>query len=212
MKVVVRKPPDAMTNAGRAPIRDRATGELATAEDATGTRCRCTRRCTSNGGASSSRRTSDSGSDEAAAARHAVRAREEAVRGDRPRRRRHVRDGIAARKVLSLSPTTGTNEQSIQQSPYRWTAGADTRRAAVLGAEFVGNALNGKPAEFAGDPRCRARSACSGSSVRPRPARPIQYVFAELKKRGVKVAQDLTYTLPTDTRRSRRRHRSRRPR
>ena len=38
------------------------------------------------------------------------------------------------------------------------------------------------------------------SSVLRRSSAPeLSYAFAELKKRGVKVAQDLTYTLPTDT-------------
>ena len=34
IKVVVRKPPDDLTNKGRSPIKDRATGQLVTVEDA----------------------------------------------------------------------------------------------------------------------------------------------------------------------------------
>jgi hypothetical protein len=202
IKVVIRKAPDETTNTSRSPIKDRATGEFATVEDAAADTLPVYEKVYEQWGRKFEVEVVEmSGSDEAAQRADAVSiiamkpfAVIDLGGGD------VFQSAVAARKILSISPTTGTNEQSIQQSPYRWTAGTDLAASAVLGAEFVGKVLNGKPAEFAGDPALQSKKRVFGvvrSSASGAPE--LSYAFAELKKRGVKVAQDLTYTLPTDT-------------
>jgi hypothetical protein len=202
IKVVIRKSPDETTNTGRAPIKDRASGEFATVEDAARDTLPVFEKVYEQWGRKFDVKVVEmSGSDEASQRADAVSiiamkpfAVIDLGAGD------VFESAIAARKILSISPTTGTNEESIQQSPYRWTAGTDLAASAVLGAEFVGKALNGKPAKFAGDPSLQSKKRVFGvvrSSSSSAPE--LSYAFAELKKRGVKVVQDLTYTLPTDT-------------
>src|SRR6476659_1767732 len=201
IKVVIRKPADETTNTSRAPIKDSASGEFATVEDAARDTLPVFEKVYEQWGRKFDVKVVEmSGSDEAAQRADAVSiiamkpfAVIDLGAGD------VFESAIAARKILSISPTTGTNEQSIQQSPYRWTAGTDLAANAVLGAEFVGKDLNGKPAKFAGDPALQTKKRVFGVVHSAATGAPeLSYAFAELKKRGVKVALDLTYTLPTD--------------
>lgn len=202
VKVVVRKQPDAVTAASNNPIRDRATGAITDAQAAFRDSAAVFEHAYEQWGRQLEFEFMDlSGTDEAAQRADAV-----AALAKKPFAVIDLGAGdvfqttIAAGKVLSLSPTTGTNKQAVEQSPYRWTAGTDTSATAVLGAEFVGKALNGKPAEFAGDSAMKTKKRVFGivrSTANNAPQ--IEYVMAELEKYNVKVAEDLTYTPPLDT-------------
>jgi hypothetical protein len=105
---------------------------------------------------------------------------------------------VAKQKILALGGMA-PNKLSIAQSPYRWPLSIDFAANALLGAELIGKVLAGKPAEFAGDASMHTKKRVFGGVRSDATTAPdLQPAFDELKKHGVKVAQDLTYTPPLD--------------
>ncbi len=91
------------------------------------------------------------------------------------------------------------NSVSIEQSPYRWPVAIDYATTALLGAEMIGKNFVGKPAKFAGDEELQTKKRVFGTVQSDSPLNPdFAPAFAELKKHGGKLAQDLSYTPSLD--------------
>ena len=105
---------------------------------------------------------------------------------------------IAKDKILALGGGA-PNKLSIAQDPYRWPLSIDYSANALLGAELITKNLAGKPAQYAGDAALQTKKRVFGSVRSDSPLAPdLQPTFDELKKGGVKVAQDLSYAPPLD--------------
>ena len=201
IKVVVRKAPDQTTQTGRAPIRDRATGEFATVEDAVRDTLPMFEKAYQGWG-----RTLDvevvemSGTDETANRADAVKVA--AMKpfavidliGDEV-----FLTSVAKEKILALGGSS-PNKLSIAQDPYRWPLALDGAANALLGAELITKVLAGKPAQYAGDATMQKEKRVFGAVRSTSPVAPdFEPAFAELKEGGVKLTQDLTYTPPLDS-------------
>ena len=210
IKVVVRKPPDALTDKGRSSIKDRATGAIATVEDAIRDTLPIFEKTYQQWGRKLDVEVVEAtGPDETAQRADAVR-----VKAMKP---------FAVVDVTSLAGGSGTdygnevflttiakdkilalgggapNKLSIAQDPYRWPLSIDYAANALLGAELINKNLANKPAQYAGDTALQTEKRVFGSVRSDSPLAPdLQPMFNELKKGGVKVAQDLTYTPPLD--------------
>jgi hypothetical protein len=201
IKVVIRKAPDQTTNTGRAPIKDRATGQFATVEDAVrDTQPIFEKTYQQWGRKVDIEVVEQSGTDETANRADAVKVA--AMKpfavidliGDEV-----FLSSIARQKILALGGGS-PNKLSIAEDPYRWPLALDTAANALLGAELITKDLAGKPAEFAGDAATQAKKRVFGTVRSTSPIAPdFQPAFDELKKHGVELAQDLTYTPPLDS-------------
>ena len=206
IKVVVRRADEADINAGQSPPKDRATGQNSTVEQAYADAAAIFERTNEQWGRTVEFEYFDStGGDEAAQRADAV-----AVLAMKPfavidvgGRNSPAGDVfqtlIAQGKVLSISATTGTNRQSIAQSPYRWTATTDYTATAIIGAEFVGKQLVGKKAEYAGDDlksKARVFGVIRSTAAN---APELEYVNDELARYDVRTAVDLEYEPGSDS-------------
>ncbi len=200
--VIVRHPSDEDVASGTSPPRDRATGQVGTVEQAYADAAALFAHTHEQWG-----RTVEfeyflaTGTDEAAQRADAV-----AVLAEKPFAVIDIAGGdvfetlIAQDKVLSISPTTGTNRQSIAQSPYRWTATTDYTATALIGAEFIGKQLLGGKAEHAGDEELQSESRVFGVVRSTAPNAPeTKFVDAELKRYKVTPVVDLEYEPSTDS-------------
>ena len=210
IKVVVRKPPDAITDKGRNPIKDRATGQVTTVEDAVRDALPIFEKTYQQWGRKLDVQVVEaSGPDEAAQRADAV-----SVLAMKPFAVVDVTShasgsgteygssvfltSIAKQKVLALGGNA-PNKLSIAQDPYRWPLNIDFAANALLGAELINKNLAGKPAQYAGDAALQSKKRVFGDVRSESDLAPdFQPMFDELKKGGVKVAQDLTYTPPLD--------------
>jgi hypothetical protein len=201
IKVVIRRPTQQELNTGRSPIKDRATGEFATVEDAVRDSVPMFEKTYQQWGRKPDISVVEySGTDEAAQRADAVKIA--AMKpfavidlvGDEV-----FLSSIAKQKIMAFGGMA-PNKLSIAQSPYRWPLGVDAAANALLGAELIGKQFVGKPAEYAGDPTLQKKTRVFGT-VRSDAASAPDFgpALAELKKRGAKVAQDLTYTPPLDS-------------
>ena len=202
IKVVVRKPPQQVTDQSRSPIRNRATSELASVEDAVRDTLPIFERTYQQWGRKLDVEVFEmSGNDEAAQRADAVTVAEM-----KPFAVIDLTDGadvfltdITRRKILAIGGSF-PNKSAIEQAPYRWPVALDTAANAFLGAELVGNVLAGKPAKFAGDESMQGEKRVFGT-VRPEGATApdFQPAIDELAQHGAKLAQDVTYERPLDT-------------
>jgi hypothetical protein len=211
IKVVVRKPPDAITDKGRNPIKDRATGQVTTVDGAVRDALPIFEKTYQQWGRKVDVQVVEAtGPDEAAQRADAV-----SVLAMKPFAVVDVSShasgsgtdygsevflsAIAKQKVLALGGNS-PNKLSISQDPYRWPLNIDFAANALLGAELITKNLVGKPAQYAGDASLQAKKRVFGSVRSDAVTAPdVQPAFDELKKGGAKVAQDLTYTPPLDT-------------
>jgi hypothetical protein len=202
VKVIVRHPTQEDVASGTSPPRDRATGQVGTVERAFADSAAIFERTNEQWG-----RTVEfeyfqaTGSDEAAQRADAV-----AVLAEKPFAVIDIAGGdvfetlVAQDKALSISPTTGTNRQSIAQSPYRWTATTDYTATALIGAEFVAKQLLGGKAEHAGDADLQSKTRVFGVVRSTAPNAPeTKFVDAELARYDVKPVVDLEYEPSTDS-------------
>ncbi len=200
IKVVVLKPPDQTTNESRSPIKDRATGQFATVEDAVRDTLPIFEKTYQQWGRKVDVDVVEqSGTDEAAQRADAVK-----IVAMKPFAVIDLTAGnvfeseIAAKKILAIGGSA-PNKLSIAQSPYRWPVALDYATTALLGAELIGKNFAGKPAKFAGDESLQTKKRVFGAVRSDAPTAPdFQPAFDELAKHGAKVAQDLTYTPPLD--------------
>lgn len=200
IKVVIRKAPDQTTNTGRSPIKDRATGQFATVEDAVRDSVPIFEKTYQQWGRKLDITVVEqSGTDETANRADAVKIA--AMKpfavidlvGDEV-----FLSTIAQDKILALGGMA-PNKLSIAQDPYRWPLSIDYSANALLGAELITKDLAGKPAQYAGDAALQTKKRVFGSVRSDSPTAPdLQPAFDELQKRGVKLTQDLTYTPPLD--------------
>jgi hypothetical protein len=199
IKVVVRKPPQQTSNESRSPIRDRATGEFASVEDSVRDTVPIFERTYQQWGRKLDVEVFEmSGTDEAAQRADAVTVAEM-----KPFAVIDITDGadvflseMTNRKILAIGGMF-PNRAAIEQAPYRWPVALDSAANAFLGAEFVGNTLVGKPAQFAGDESMQDTKRVFGT-VRPEgtTAPDYQPALDELDDHGAKVTTDLTYEPP----------------
>ena len=201
IKVVVLKPPDQTTQESRSPIRNRATGQFATVEDAVRDTLPIFERTYEQWGRKVEVEVVQSaGTDETAQRADAVK-----VAALKPFAAIDFTEGavfgsdLARQKVMVIGGSF-PNRAALEQAPYRWPITIDMSANALLGAELVGKTLVGKPATFAGDDETQKQKRVFGT-VRSDSATAHDYepALAELEKHGGKVAQDLTYTPPLDT-------------
>jgi hypothetical protein len=210
IKVVVRKPPDAITDKGRNPIKDRATGQITTVDDAVRDTLPIFEKTYQQWGRKVDVQVVEaSGADEAAQRADAV-----SVLAMKPFAVVDVTShasgsgtdygssvfltSIAKQKVLALGGNS-PNKLSIAQDPYRWPLNIDFAANALLGAELITKNLAGKPAQYAGDAALQSKKRVFGLVRSESDLAPdFQPMFDELEKGRVKVAQDLTYTPPLD--------------
>ena len=199
IKVVMRKPSDQVTNEGRSPIKDRATGQLVTVEDALRDTLPIFEKTSQWGRKLDVQVVESSGTDETANRADAVKIT--AMKpfavidliGDEV-----FLSTIAKAKILALGGMA-PNKLSIAEDPYRWPLSIDYAANALLGAELITKDLAGKPAQYAGDASMQTKKRVFGSVRSDAATAPdLQPTFDELKKHGVKLAQDLTYTPPLD--------------
>ncbi len=211
IKVVVRKPPDAITDKGRNPIKDRANGQVTTVDDAVRDTLQIFEKTYQQWGRKIDVQVVEaSGPDEAAQRADAV-----SVLAMKPFAVVDVTShasgsgtdygssvfltSIAKQKVLALGGNS-PNKLSIAQDPYRWPLNIDFAANALLTAELITKNLADKPAQYAGDASLQSKKRVFGVVRSDSDLAPdLQPMFDELKKGGVKVAQDLTYTPPLDT-------------
>ena len=201
VKVVVRHPSEAEINASTSPPKDRSTGQNGSVERAYTDSAAIFEHTNEQWGRKVEYEFFQStGSDEAAQRADAV-----AVLAKKPFAVIDVAGGdifetlVAQDKVMSISATTGTNSQSITQSPYRWTATTDYTATALIGAEFIGKQLLGKKAEHAGD-ELQGETRVFGVVRSTAPNAPAtEFVTDELAKYKVKPVVDLTYEPATDS-------------
>jgi hypothetical protein len=202
IKVIVRRPSDEDIASSTSPPRDRSTGQTAPIERAYADAAAIFERTNEQWG-----RTVEfeyflaTGTDEAAQRADAVE-----VLAEKPFAVIDIAGGdvfetlVAQDEVLSISPTTGTNRQSIAQSPYRWTATTDYTATALIGAEFVGKQLLGGKAEYAGDEALQSKPRVFGVVRSTAPNAPeTKFVDAELQRYKVKPVVDLEYEPSTDS-------------
>ncbi|MEX1009349.1 MAG: hypothetical protein WD271_16140 [Acidimicrobiia bacterium] len=200
IKVVIRKAPDQTTNEGRSPIKDRATGQFSNVEAALRDSLPIFEKTYQQWGRKLDVSVVEmSGTDEAANRADAVKIA--AMKpfavidlvGDEV-----FLSSIAKQKILALGGMA-PNKLSIAQSPYRWPLSLDFAANALLGAELIIKVLAGKPAEHAGDTSLQTKKRVFGTVRSDAATAPdFQPAFDELKKHGVKLAQDLTYAPPLD--------------
>jgi len=108
---------------------------------------------------------------------------------------------MAQDKIMSFSSATGTNKESIQQTPYRWTATTDYTATALLGAELIGKQLIGKKAEFAGTDALKTKTRTFGIIRSLASNAPDQtYITKALAQNKVKIVPgtELTYDPGSD--------------
>ena len=210
IKVVIRKPPDDLTNKGRNPIKDRATGQLVTVEDAVRDTLPMFEKTYQQWGRKLDIEVVESsGPDEVAQRADAVKiaamkpfavvdVTSHAGGSGTEYGTEVFLSAIAKQKILALGGGA-PNKIAIAESPYRWPLGIDYSANALLAAELIGKVLAGKPAEFAGDTSMQSKKRVFGSVRSDAGTAPdVQPTFDALKKNGVKVTQDLTYTPPID--------------
>ena len=104
---------------------------------------------------------------------------------------------IASAKILVFT-ATGTNQDAAAQAPYRWQAVFDNDASAVNGAEFIGKALVGETAKWAGDPALRTKTRVFGAIY---PDRNLTFDYFEdtfAKHKGAKLTTKVQYTVPLD--------------
>ncbi len=202
IKVVVRAPTQQELNDSRSPIRDRATTQFASAEDAV----RDALPIFEKGGYETWGRTIEvevvetAGSDEASQRADAVKVAAMKPFAVIDLTEADVFASDLARQEIMVIGGQFPNKSAIEQAPYRWPIALDTAANAVLAAEFVGKNLVGKPAKFAGDDAFTKQRRVFGT-VRPEGAAAPDFEPAldELADRGGKLARDLTYEPPFDT-------------
>ncbi|HEY7107073.1 MAG TPA: hypothetical protein VH986_11765 [Acidimicrobiia bacterium] len=202
VKVVVLKPPDEETNTGRSPIKDRATGALATVEDSVRDTLPMFEKTYQQWGRKLDVTVvQDSGTDETAQRADAVKVASmhpfavvDLTGGD------VFETAVAAKKIVVVGGSS-PNKESIAQAPYRWPVAIDFTTTALAGAELIGKNFAGKPAKFAGDSNLQSKKRVFGTVLSDAKTAPdFQPAFAELKKYGVTIAPNasLTYTPSTD--------------
>jgi hypothetical protein len=200
INVILIKLPDAAQRVSIAPIRNRATGDFATMDDAVRDTLPLLEKFYETWGRKVNVTVMESsGADEAAQRADAV-----AIAAKKPFAvidtvNLFVTDSELAKQKIIVIGGAAPNRTAIAQAPYRWPISIDSDATAVLGAELVGKTLVGKKAEFAGSPDLQSKTRVFGT-VRPDDSTAPDYsaAFAELKKRGGKLALDLTYTPPLD--------------
>jgi hypothetical protein len=205
IKVVIRRPTQEEINQGstplRNPIKDRATGEFATVDDAVRDAVPMFEKTYQQWGRKLDISVVEySGTDEAANRADAVK-----IAAMKPFAvidllgNEVFLSSIAKQKIMAFGGMA-PNKLSIAQSPYRWPLSVDFAANALLGAELIGKVLAGKPAEFAGDESLQTKKRVFGTVRSDSPTAPdFQPALDELKKRGVKLSQDLSYTPPLDS-------------
>jgi hypothetical protein len=205
IKVVIRRPTQEEINQGttplRNPIKDRATGEFATVADAVQDALPMFEKTYQQWGRKLDiTEVEYSGTDEAANRADAVK-----IAAMKPFAvidllgNEVFLTSIAKQKIIGFGGMAA-NKVSISQSPYRWPLGVDGAANALLAAELIGKQLVDKPAQYAGDSALQTKKRVFGT-VRSDSANAPDFgpALAELKKRGAKLAQDLTYTPPLDS-------------
>ena len=201
IKVVIRRPTQQEIDTGRSPIKDRATGQFSTVDAAVRDSLPMFEKTYQQWGRKLDVSVVEySGTDEAAQRADAVKIA--AMKpfavidlvGDEV-----FLTSLAKQKIMAFGGMA-PNKLSIAQSPYRWPLGVDAAANALLAAELIGKQFVGKPAEFAGDSALQTKKRVFGT-VRSDSATAPDFgpALAELKKTGAKLAQDLTYSPPTDS-------------
>jgi hypothetical protein len=205
VKVVIRTPTQQEINQGstplRNPIKDRATGEFASVQDAVRDTVPMFEKTYQQWGRKLDISVVEySGTDEAANRADAVK-----IAAMKPFAvidllgNEVFLTSIAKEKIMAFGGMA-PNKLSIAQSPYRWPLSVDFAANALLGAELIGKVLANKPAEYAGDASLQTKKRVFGTVRSDSPTAPdFQPALDELKKRGVKLSQDLSYTPPLDS-------------
>jgi hypothetical protein len=89
-----------------------------------------------------------------------------------------------------------TNEEADRQAPYRYLGGFDNNAAGVNTAIFAARQLQGETAKWSGDYTSKKRVF---GTVHPESGIDWQFFEDTAKKEGLKVAENVVYSVPLDT-------------
>jgi hypothetical protein len=89
-----------------------------------------------------------------------------------------------------------TNKEAGKQAPYRYLGGFDNNAAAINTAQFVARQLQGETAKYSGDFTTKKRVF---GTIHPETGIDWEYFESTAKKEGLKVAENVVYSVPLDT-------------
>ncbi|WP_208028157.1 ABC transporter substrate-binding protein [Rhabdothermincola sediminis] len=111
-------------------------------------------------------------------------------------------DELAARKVMCIQCTPGQSDDwYIERAPYVWGVGNNPEQGRAHLVEYIGKALAGRDAEYAGDPALRSQPRRFGLVYLTTGTDSEQLadtMGSELRAYGVTLAETLSYASPID--------------